>query len=235
MAINFRNDYTYLFQSFGTSSSGSAGNLNFLGEYASIKNGSYGKLMKAYYGMNTNSTVSSIVKKNVSDDDTKTLAKMQNATDSLKESADKLLTKGDKSVFSGDKVTEEAYKAVSDLVSDYNSVLDVSDKVNSKSILSKTLNMTTYVKANENLLSKAGITIKEDNSLEIDKNTFLKADLSTVKSIFTGNSSFAYRISAQASFINFAADTEAGKAATYTSAGTYGNAYNSGNIYDSLF
>ena len=40
-------NYSYLFQS---ASGGSLGNLNFISDYASIKNGSYGKLMKAYYG-----------------------------------------------------------------------------------------------------------------------------------------------------------------------------------------
>ena len=236
MAINFpKNDYSYLFQSMGTSSSGSAGNLNFLGEYASIKNGSYGKLMKAYYSLDGNDTVSSIVKKNTSADDKKTLTKIQNTSESLKESADKLLTKGDKSVFSGDKLTEDAYKAVDALISDYNDVLNASDKINSTSILSKTISMTTYTEANENLLSKVGITINDDNSLSIDKDTFMKADLTTVKSIFTGAGSFSYRISAQASMINFAADSEANKAATYTNQGTYNTSYNAGNIYDSLF
>ena len=41
-------DYSYLFQSL-SSSSGGMGNLNFLSDYASIRNGSYGKLLKTYY------------------------------------------------------------------------------------------------------------------------------------------------------------------------------------------
>ena len=53
MSINFNagmnQDYSYLFQ--GLSSNGSSyGNLNFLSDYAAIKNGSYGRLMKTYYG-----------------------------------------------------------------------------------------------------------------------------------------------------------------------------------------
>ena len=47
--IQMRNDYSYLFSSLNTSKTGSAGNLSFLSDYAAIKNGSYGKLMKAYY------------------------------------------------------------------------------------------------------------------------------------------------------------------------------------------
>ncbi len=40
-------DYSALFG--GTSDSSSVGNTNMLSDYAAIKNGSYGKLMKAYY------------------------------------------------------------------------------------------------------------------------------------------------------------------------------------------
>ena len=47
---NTGSDYSYLFQGL-SSSGGGLGNLNFLSDYASIKNGSYSKLMKAYYGM----------------------------------------------------------------------------------------------------------------------------------------------------------------------------------------
>ena len=46
--VNAKQDYSYLFQSLSTSSGSGLGNLNFLSDYASIKNGSYGKLMKAY-------------------------------------------------------------------------------------------------------------------------------------------------------------------------------------------
>ena len=39
-------DYSYLFQGLA----GGGTNLNYLSDYASIKNGSYGKLLKSYYG-----------------------------------------------------------------------------------------------------------------------------------------------------------------------------------------
>ena len=46
--VSNKQDYSYLFQSM-SSSSGGMGNLNFLSDYASIRNGSYGKLLKTYY------------------------------------------------------------------------------------------------------------------------------------------------------------------------------------------
>ncbi len=241
ISIQAKTDYSYLFSGLSTSSSSSGvGNLNFLSDYAAIKNGSYGKLMKAYYaeadGTSTKSQVSSLVNKtnSTSKDDTKTLANVESSTDALKESSDKLLEKGSKSVWAEEDM-EKIYSAVSDLVKDYNSVLDTMDDVNSTSILSRAKNLTQNTAINEKLLAKVGVTINEDNSLSIDKEAFMKADLATVKSVFTGNSSFAYRVSTYASFMNYAAEQEADKAATYTVDGTYGNTYSSGSLFDSLF
>ena len=242
ISIQAKNDYSYLFSGLSTSSSSSGvGNLNFLSDYAAIKNGSYGKLMKAYYaeadGTSTKSSgVSSLVNKtnSTSKDDTKTLANVESSTDALKESADKLLEKGSKSVWAEEDM-EKIYSAVSDLVKDYNSVLDTMDDVNSTSILSRATNLTQNTAINEKLLAKVGVTINEDNSLSVNKESFMEADLATIKSVFTGNSSFAYRVATYASFMNYAAEQEADKAATYTVDGTYGNTYSAGSLFDSLF
>ncbi len=235
--IQMRNDYSYLFSGLNTSKTGSAGNLNFLSDYAAIKNGSYGKLMKAYYA---ESGASDSVKKlakssnSVSKDDTETLTKVKSATDELKESADKLLTKGSKSVWAQEDM-EKVYSAVDDFVKDYNSVLDTMDKTNSTSILSRAKNMVNNTAVNKKLLSSVGISINEDNSLSVDKKAFLEADKATVKDLFNGNGSFAYRVSASASLMNYAAEKEADKAATYTGTGAYGNTFSSGSVFDSLF
>ena len=86
--------------------------------------------------------------------------------------------------------------------------------------------------ANENLLAKVGITVGEDNSLSVDEKKFKSADMTTVKSLFNGNQSYAYRVSAQASLIDFAAESESAKANTYTSAGSYGSTNIAGSIFD---
>lgn len=253
MSINIqaKGNYSYLFS--GLSSSNGSANMNFLSDYASIKNGSYGKLMKAYYGKNS-SSVSSLVNSktnSTSSEETKSLAKVQSSTDDLKESADALLATGKDSLFNKKEITKTAedgtkttttgydtdaiYKAVSTFVTNYNSVLDSMDDINSTSILGKATSMVTATAANSKLLSAVGITINKDNSLSIDKDTFAKADMSTVKSLFNGNGSYAYRVSAQASLINFAADNEAAKANTYGSNGTYNKTNSSGNLFNSFF
>lgn len=241
MAINIqaKTDYSYLFSGLSTSSGNQVGSSSFLTDYAMIKNGSYGKLMKAYYAETPGSEVKSVVNSSkagntTSQDDTKTIAKVKSATDELKEAADKLLEKGDKSVFAeGDM--EKVYSAVSDFVKDYNSVLDTMEDVSSTSILSRAKDMVQNTAATEKLLNKVGITIQDDNSLSVDKEAFMKADMDAVKNLFNTTGAFAYRTSASSSLMNYAAEQEADKAATYTNTGSYGNTFSAGSLFDSLF
>lgn len=236
MYISAKQNYSYLFQGLG-SSTGST-NLNFLSDYMSIKNGSYGKLLKAYYSPGHSKEVAALANDKVTKDtseDTKKLAEVQSTTDKLKDSADALLATGSQGVFKEDKMTDEDYKAVESFVKDYNSVVSAAGKTDSSSINQRTTNMVYASATNSKLLAKVGITITEDNTLSIDKDSFMKADVSTAKSLFQGNGSYGYRVSAQASMINFAADSEAGKAGTYTANGRYGNNYNTGNLLNLYF
>lgn len=242
MAINIqsRTDYSYLFSSLGSSTGSSGANLNFLSDYASLKNGSYFKLMKAYYG-ETGKANELVSKKkdstSTSKDSSESLASVQKSTDALKESADALLEKGNKSVFKKgeDGVnTDEVYKAVNNFVKDYNSVISSTEESNAKSIATRSANLIASTSAYEKQLSEIGITIKDDFTLSLNEETFKKSDMKSVESLFSGAASYGYKTSAQASLINFAADTEASKANTYNYNGTY-NTYNSGNIFNSYF
>ncbi len=256
--VNQKQDYSYLFQSLSTSNSGGMGNLNFLSDYAAIKNGSYGKLMKAYYAETGSNKSTSSVKDKAEDksistasDDAKTLAGIEKAADTLKESADKLLKTGSDSVFKKVNVTskdeqgfenttkefdvDKIYNAVSDFTKDYNALLTKAGDSNTQSVLNKTLSLVNMTDANKSLLSDVGITVNEDNSLSINEEAFKGANMNTVKSLFNGNSSYAYRVSAQASLIDYAATREGTKANTYTGTGTYSNAYSTGNLIDALF
>ena len=98
-ASGMKQNYSYLFQSISGNS-----NLNFLSDYASIKNGSYGKLMKAYYSKSgASKKVASIAQNkssaSASKDSAKTLSDIEKAADGMKSAADKLITKGKDSVF----------------------------------------------------------------------------------------------------------------------------------------
>lgn len=253
---SLKQDYSFLFQSMSTSSGGGLGNLNFLSDYASIKNGSYGKLMKAYYAKDKSEEVSSIAEKqykkttsaSTAKDSAKTLAGIESAADNLKDSADALITTGTKSVFNKVEVESKdeygfthtskeydkdaIYKSVSNFVEDYNNLIKTAGSSETKSVQNRVTTLTNATDANENLLSKVGITVNSDKTLSIDEETFKGSDMTTVKSLFNGNSSYGYRVSAQASLIDYTANREASKANTYTGSGSYGNAYSAGSIFD---
>ncbi|MBR1931928.1 MAG: hypothetical protein IJ833_10745 [Lachnospiraceae bacterium] len=253
--INMRQNTSYLFASL----SGGNSNLNFLSDYASIKNGSYGKLMKAYYGNNANSSVKALAQKSNNNtktkfetqQSTKDLAKVESAADGLKESADALLTTGTKSVFAEKNITSKdengvettskgydrdaIYNAVNKFVNNYNSVLQTAGGSSDTTIASRAQSLVNATAANEKMLNKIGITVQDDGTLSVDKDTLNKADISKLKTLFQGNGSYGYQASAQASMINYAASKAATKASTYTGSGTYGNAYNTGNIFSSYF
>ena len=256
MSINIQSktDYSFLFSGLGTGAAGVSGS-NFLADYASIKNGSYGKLMKAYYGTNSNDSVNKLagsVNKNTVNKTEKTaLNKVQAATDALKESADTLLENGSKSVFAQKDITskdengvetttkgydvEGIYKAVNDYVTNYNSVINAANDSKNETVINKATSLASATYANSKMLGKIGITMNEDSTLSIDKDTFAKADMNTVKTLFSGNGSYGYRASAQASLIHFSADREATRNSTYTMSGTLNNAYASGNLFHSFF
>ena len=250
--IMAKQDYSSLFSSLGSSAAAVSGS-TFLSDYASIKNGSYGKLMKAYYSKSPNDSVSKLANKSVSKskDDTKTLANVDSTTDALKASADKLLVSGSKSLFKEVDITtkdkndvetttkgydmDAIYNAVSTFVKDYNAVMGTSKDINSTTLSGKLNNLAGTAKANSKILAKIGITVNGDSTLSLDKDTFLGANTSTIKDLFNGNHSFSYRVSAQASLINFAAQNEASKSNTYNYAGGYSNNYSSGNMFNSYF
>ncbi len=236
-------DYSSLFSGMNTMGTGVGSSMStFLADYASIKSGSYAKLMKAYYGKN-GSNVSDIVKdnniKNKVDSD-KTIASVKSSAESLKSSADELLQRGSKSVFNtkedGIYDTDAIYDKVSQFVKDYNGIINSTKDVSNSSIANTSKNLVSSTNMNEKLLGKIGITIGSDNKLTIDENSFKKADMSKVKSLFHGNGSYAYNVSTKSSMMTMNAERAAKKmSGFYASNAKYANNYNTGNIYSSFF
>ena len=243
-----------LFSSLNNSSNSSVSSMGSLttdilginySDYATIKNGSYFKLMKAYYGMDASDAVKDAVSTTTtSKDDTKTLARIESSATDMKESADALLEKGTESLFKTKTVTGEdgktttaydtdaIYKAVSKFVDDYNSLVSNASDSETSNISGAAERLIRMTDNNEKMLATVGITINEDNELEIDKETFLKADMQTVKGLFQDRGSYGYQVSTQASMINYYAENEASKSNTYGSSGTYTYNYNTGSLYN---
>ena len=257
--IQAKQDISWMLSSLGSGAAGVAGS-NFLADYASIKNGSYAKLMKAYYGGSASSSVKSVAQKSVdssysskktalTSEESKAYAKVQSSTDALKESADKLMKVGTNSVFAKKDVTvkdengvesttkeydkDGIYSAVNSFVKNYNSVIQSADKTDSDTVARRVASMMNSTTGHLKSLLSVGISVNTDGTLDLDKEAFMEADMSTAKSLFNGTGSYAYSVSSQASMINYAADREASKGSMYTTKGTYGTNYNSGNLYNS--
>ena len=225
-----------LFSSLGSSKT--SGNLSgvtsFLSNvdintYSSIKSGTYSKLLKSYYSENLDSKASSIVKSSIStsEDDTKTLSKIQSEADDLVKSAQNLYKNGSKDD------TDATYKKVSAFVDDYNSLVSAASKSETTKITKNLESMQSMTDMNAKSLAKIGISVdSQTGKLSVDEDTFKKADQTKVNALFSGNGSYAYGVASKASMLEYTAKNEAEKANTYTAGGRYNNTYSSGSNYN---
>ena len=204
---------------------------NMISDYASIKNGSYGKLLKAYYAKQD------AEKSALSGDSPQKLKLMMSSADSLKKSADALnnsslwekkkIKKKDEET--GEETEVEDYdwdaitKAVKSFVEDYNAVVGQAGNLDTKNVLQYAAWMTGITESTQKLLSSVGINIGKGNKLELDEDALKEANVNTLKTLFTGHGSFADKISQKAGSISSAAANAAAKAkgVTYTSKGGY--------------
>ena len=148
-------DYSYLFGGMQTQSTGSAFSLS---DYAAIKNGSYGKLLKAYYAQQDAEKASS------GGDSVQKGVLMKTGADALKKSADALNNDElweKKKIKKKDEKTEEEIevedydwdaitKAVKSFVEDYNDVVEQVGDSNSKDVLRNAVWLTGITELNKN-------------------------------------------------------------------------------------
>ena len=222
-------DYSILFG--GTSSANSAANDSLLGidiaSAVSLKNGSYGKLLKNYYRQSAEEARSQ-----VGDTDAK-LTRIKSSADQLEMAADSL---NNSKLWETTSVKEngresqqlansdKALLAVKDFIDAYNSAIDEAADSETKSVLRKAGWMANMTRENSNLLREAGITVGADDKLSINESTFKNANVSTIKELFAGNDSYASRVSAKAAGISLSAGQTEG---IYTSSGTWSGDMNS--------
>lgn len=232
MGISLQNDYSFL---FGNSSNTTTGNTFSLSDYAMIKNGTYKKLMKAYYADTDNSFVKSVAKsKAASQDNNVEIKKLQETSKALSESAEALYGEKGRDLYTEDK-RDDLLKAVSGFVKDYNSTVDAVGSSDNAKVVRIGNSMAGNAVANYKLLSSIGIRVGTDSKLTLDEDTLKKANLSSIKSVFSGVGSFAYRTGASASYINNYAKNDAAKASgLYGASGSY-SAYLQGSTYNSFF
>lgn len=201
------NSISSLFSSLGTtntnSSAGGMMGIN-LNDYASIKNGSYGKLVKSYYELDEKENVKDKESKNDTDDTDNTIRGIKGASDDLKSSASALYSSKDLFVKNadGEYDMEAIYEKLNKFIEDYNATIEAVGSAETESIANAGASMVNNTTNNINMLSKLGISVSgADFTLSIDKEKFMKASIADVKSMLSGVGSFAYQVGAKASRI----------------------------------
>ena len=244
ISIQSRNDYSYLFNSMNTNSGNSLSSMNWLSDYNSIKSGSYGKLMKAYYSSAAEESSSSS-KSASKTDSTSILSKLTDhkvpattASDEAKAfnkaatSADALQSSiKDLSSLKDDADDDKIYDSLSKYVKNYNSVLDTAAATTDKAITNRLTSIKSATASNEKALNGLGISIGSDGKLSINKDTFNAADKSGVKDLFAERRSYASNVSVSAAMIQSTANYDSARESTYTATGVYSAV--TGSLWDS--
>lgn len=202
-------DYSYLFQSL-SSGSGGMGNLNFLSDYASIKNGSYGKLLKTYYGAAQNSSASASSKRSssgnvlerileekknpkVSKEAQEANANLTTGLSSLKSSVAALQKDGTYTdTANGKSAADKVVSAVKAYVSDYNNVVSAAKNSTLANKTAYVANMMNSTATNADKLAEIGVTINGNGTLQLDEAKLKEAGISKVKDLFSSDNIMSY-------------------------------------------
>lgn len=203
--MSMNQGYSQLFQSLSSSSSG-----NFLADYASIKSGSYAKLMKAYYGTgHTASTGSASAKSDSRNTLDKILEEKKNPTVSKEvQEANSQLTAGipklksavsalqdDKTYTNtenGQSATDKVVSAMKTYVSEYNNVVTAAKRSTLASKTAYIANIMQSTSANADKLAEMGVTINANGTLQLNEGKLKAADLSQVQDLFSSNDIMSY-------------------------------------------
>lgn len=218
----------------GGGAASGAGSSTLLSDYASIKNGSYGKMMKAYYAK----------QKAAEDEESATSSKSKKEKDASSASAARKFyetASGMSSLdYSADNI-DELYDKVSAFVKDYNSMMTNASKSKNASVKAQADALNDYTYQNYKLFAKVGITMNADRTLSIDEDTFKRVNpktgatnVPTLTTLFKGINSFADKAADRASKIYRAAgEGESVTSSKAKYAGTTGSISSSDKTDDS--
>lgn len=205
--LNSQNYSSLFTSSFSSSKSASGTSLyNSLGDYGMIQRGSYAKLCKAYYAKDTESSKSESATE-------KTDTEVAEEAVSMKKKAN-TLSKMDYTEENKSKITS----GVKEFVDSYNDMITSANSSDSAKVSNSAKHLSMYTKANETMLKNVGITIGSDNKLSVNTDTLNKANVSNLKNLFKGSTSFSGRTSAYATSIYTSATSS--NTSLYSSSGS---------------
>ena len=227
-----------------------SGLAGMLGDYSAIRSGSYGKLMKSYYGEQKSSISSgsgSSRSKTVLDE---VLEERRNPKESKEVSAANSKLSTSVSTFKnalGTLQSENTYKdtengldarskvenALKSYVSAYNDAVTTAKKSTNLNMTSNVAGAMEASKASVEALSELGISMNTDGTLAFDANKFKTIELDTVKNAFDGNAALSYG-SKIASRLNRIAEKSTSTSKTDSSSTTVATVSNSKSLMESI-
>lgn len=202
-------------------------------DYNSIKNGSYGKLMKSYYkgqadstnaaGKSNKSNRNNTLDKLIADRKNPTLSKEATAANAKLNSSLKTLTTALSALQSKDTYKNKAAnkntvadknennannslakRSLKDFVSSYNDAVKSSKKSTMNNISKNVANMMKAAKENEDKFKELGVNINRDGTLTVNEDKLNSADDERISELFDGDKAMSFGSKA-ASSLNRAA------------------------------
>ncbi len=246
--MSFFNYSSTLFSGMSAGSGSSFSGL--LGEYNQIRNGTYGRLLKAYYKKynadgtsKSNTSAEKDTNKVKPTSDTVDTAKELNAAadtaTTLQTAAMKLaaVKEGSSSLYAKKTIVENnedgttstrtdydydtLVKSVQSFVSAYNDTLESVSTIESASVKQKTEWLTQVTKQYTEELSGVGISVDKDGRLSLDEKAFREKDMTELQDFFEGTDSVLGKLARKASNLAGAAELQATRAASaYTASGS---------------
>lgn len=227
-----------------------SGLAGMLGDYSAIRSGSYGKLMKSYYGEQSSSISRgscSSKSKNVLDE---VLEERRNPKESKEVSAANSKLSTSVSTFKnalGTLQSENTYKdtengldvrskvenALKSYVSAYNDAVATAKKSTNMNMTSNVAGAMGATKESVEALGELGITMNHDGTLAFDEKKFKTLELNTVKNAFDGNAALSYG-SKIASRLNRIADSATSSGKIDSSSTTVATVSNSKSLMESI-
>lgn len=234
--FNSTTNYSSLFSSLGSGAAG-VGSSNFLTDYASIKNGSYGKLMKSYYGTVKSTATSGSSKSSskyvidrileekrnpkVSKDTQEANANLTAGLSNLKTSVSTLQNSNTyKNTENGQSAADKVVSAMKTYVADYNNVVNSAKGSTLSNKTAYVANMMSSTAANADKLSELGVSVNDNGTLSINEDKLKKADISKVQELFSPQNIMSYgsMISSRVQFAGSSSGTTAATGSTGTTA-----------------
>lgn len=231
----------------------SGGMTSYLSDYNSIKSGSYGKLLNAYYGQTgvtggssqakstgsvdhtsrgyreqyvraqeqkANSTSGSNYLDKTQKEKAKTNQQIATASNEMVGALDKLRNSDTfKKNAKGEYDTASIQSAVQSYVDAYNDVMKTSKDSPVSGVTTNVSSIKTTTQTSAKALSEVGISIGSDGKMSLNEETFKKADMGAVKSLFDkGN--YGYSVRTAAYMTNYYAKQAQSTTTTYGANGS---------------